>query len=223
MQLLNIIDLTKKYWIFILSVCIVTSVVAALIAQSFIKNVYETSCIMIISNKASSGTGGTINYNDYNLNVNLVNSYRVLCKSNRIIQKVLEKTKLPFTVAELASKISVDSENNTEIIKITAQDTNATTAQTIANSVAEAFEKEIPVIMKVDNIQIVDPARVPTQPSSPNRKAIVMLSLFAGMTFCAVVIALREYLDITVKLEEQLEALAQCPVLVSVPHIRTKN
>lgn len=220
MQLLNLLKLLKKYVVFIISACIITGLVSAWVSVNLIKNVYKTSCMMIISTDISSSSSNTLDYNDYTLNVNLVNSYRVLCKTNRILQKVLDQTNLPFTISELSSKITVNAENNTQLISITAEDSNAKTAEIIANNVAEVFENEIPNIMKVDNVQIVDPARVPTNPTSPNRKLIVLLSLFGCLACCAVLIAARENLDFTVKSEEQLEAVADCPVLTSIPHTK---
>lgn len=218
MELLNLLKLIKKYIIFIICACVVTTLLSGWISINFIKNVYQTSCMMIIGNDISSSSSGTLNYDDYNLNVDLVNSYRVLCKTNSILQKVLDKTKLQLTVSELASEITVNSENNTELISITVENSNALTAEIIANSVAEVFESEIPIIMKVNNVQIVDYARIPTSPTSPNRKFIVLLSLFGCILFCSLVIAAREYLDFTVKSEDQLESIAECPVLASVPH-----
>lgn len=220
MELLNLLKLVKKYIIFIFCTCVVTALVSSWVSINLIHNVYQTSCMMIIGNGISTSSNNTLNYNDYTLNVDLVNSYRVLCKTNSILQKVLDKTKLQLTVSELASEITVNSENNTELISITAQDRDALTAEIIANSVAEVFESEIPSIMKVNNVQIVDYARVPTNPTAPNRKFIVLLSLFGCLLFCALVIAAREYLDFTVKSEEQLEAIVECPVLASVPHTR---
>jgi capsular polysaccharide biosynthesis protein len=217
-ELLNLLKLIKKYIIFIICACVVTTLLSGWISINFIKNVYQTSCMMIIGNDISSSSSGTLNYDDYNLNVDLVNSYRVLCKTNSILQKVLDKTKLQLTVSELASEITVNSENNTELISITVENSNALTAEIIANSVAEVFESEIPIIMKVNNVQIVDYARIPTSPTSPNRKFIVLLSLFGCILFCSLVIAAREYLDFTVKSEDQLESIAECPVLASVPH-----
>lgn len=220
MELLNLLKLAKKYMIFIICACVVTALVSSWVSVNLIKNVYKTSCMMIISSGISSSSNNVLDYNDYTLNVNLVNSYRVLCKTNRILQKVLDKTKLHLTVSELSSKITVNAENNTELISITAEDSNPLTAEIIANSVAEVFKNEIPSIMKVDNVQIVDSARVPINPTAPNRRFIVLLSLFGCLLFCALVIAAREHLDFTVKSEEQLEAIVECPVLTSVLHTR---
>lgn len=220
MELFNLIKLVKKYLIFILCACVVTAFVSCWASVHLLKNDYQTSCMIIIGGGISSRSNNTFDYSDYSLNVNLVNSYRVLCKTDRILQKVLDKTKLKLTVSELSSKITVNAENNTELISITAEDSDPVTAEIIANSVAEVFENEIPSIMKIDNVQILDPARVPTSPTSPNRKLMVLQSLFGCLLFCALVIAARENLDFTVKSEEQLEAVMECPVLTSIPHTR---
>lgn len=220
MQFSHFIRLVKKYFIFIICACLVTGAVSSWVAVHMFKNVYQSTCMLIVVTSVSSNEN-TLNYNDYTLSVNLVNSYKVLCKTNRILQKAIDRNNLNYSVSELASKITVQAENGTELIEISATDNSAVMAKTIANAVAEAFVSELPSIMKIDNVQLVDPARVPSQPTSSNRRPFVLLSLACCLAVCFLIIAAIEYSDSTVKEEAQLEALTGVPVLSCVP--RTKQ
>lgn len=219
MQFLNLIRLVKKYFLFIFCACVATGAASSWVAVHMLKNVYESTCMLIVVPSAS-GNASTLNYNDYTLSVDLVNSYKVLCKTNRILQKVIDQDQLPYSVSELASKITVEAENGTELIEITATDQNAVMAKTIANGVAEAFVSELPSIMNTDNVQIADPAQVPSQPASSNRRPFVLLSLAGCLAVCLLVIAAIEYFDCTVKDESQLEEFTGAPVLSCIPHIK---
>ncbi|MDR3644141.1 MAG: GNVR domain-containing protein [Clostridia bacterium] len=221
MELSKLLKLIDKYKIFILTACLVTALVASWISLQNVKNVYQTSSVMIICDTSNNSTNSSLSYSNFTLNVNLVNSYRVLCKTNRILDKVLQKTGLKLTTAQLASKITVASESETDLIRVTAADNDPQTAALIANTVAQVFESEIPDIMKMDNVQIIDSAPMPTAPSSPNRVFIVLMSVIICLVACAAFIALREALDFTITSEGQLEEILGCPVLASMPH--TKN
>lgn len=221
MELTNLLKLMFKYKFFLIISCFLTVIISSFISVKYVKDVYKASSLMIISSSKNSSANDNMTYSDYTLNVNLVNSYRVLCKTDSILNKVLYNTHLPFSTAQLSSKITVNSESNTEIIRINAKDNDPNVAALIANCTAKVFESEIPTIMKMDNVQIIDEASVPAQPFSPNRKSIVILSLIGCLIFCSVIIALFEYLDVTIKTESQLEDILKIPVLCSMPHIKT--
>lgn len=220
MELKTMLRLVVKYKYFIVISCVLTIIASSFISFRYIKDQYRTSAVMLISSLKNSQNDESLSNNDHTLSVNLVGSYRILCKTDYILNKVLEKTNLPLTAEQLSSKITVDSENNTEIITITAVDTDPNTAALIANYTAKVFESEIPTIMKMDNVKIIDEAPVPASPFSPNRKSILCLSLISCLVFCCSLIALLEHFDVTIKTEDQLETLLEVPVISSIPHTK---
>jgi capsular polysaccharide biosynthesis protein len=68
-----------------------------------------------------------------------------------------------------------------------------------------------------EQFRVLDPARVPAQPFSPNRMRINLLGIAAGLLIGLGVTGLREYLDTTLKTEEDVRLLLGLPVIATVP------
>lgn len=221
-EIKNIVFLAIKRWKIIVAVTIFSTLIIGLVSYFYLKDVYEASSIMIISSPSDTSQLNQLTENQYDLNVKLVNSYSVLCKTNLILNAVLSETKLPLTIDQLSQEITVTSENNTDIIKISVQDTNPNTATMIANALASVFVKEIPSIMKMSNVQILDTAIIPKHPVKPNHKLYIFISAIAGLLIGLFISLLIDYFDVTVKSAEQLEGILNIPVLGTVPEFNGK-
>jgi hypothetical protein len=68
-----------------------------------------------------------------------------------------------------------------------------------------------------ETFKLIDPARLPERPSSPDRPRINMLGMVAGVGLGLALIALLEYRDATFKTDEEITAHLSFPVLAVVP------
>lgn len=177
---------------------------------------YQAYSTIIVSNqktKTVTDASSSLTISDYNLSVSLVDSYSVLCKTNR----VLDQLNLPMTAGQLGSKISVASAGDTEIIHILVIDQDPVLAQNIANTLSRVFQNEVVDIMKMDNVQIIDEAQIHRGSVGPDRIKYVMMGFAAGLVLGIAPAFLLEYLDRPVKTEEQVAAILGIPVLGSIP------
>lgn len=71
--------------------------------------------------------------------------------------------------------------------------------------------------LRTSNIRIADKARVPSSPSSPNKKRNLLLALFLGLLGGVGIAYFLEYLDNSVKTSEDVERTVDLPTLGIVP------
>jgi capsular exopolysaccharide synthesis family protein len=71
--------------------------------------------------------------------------------------------------------------------------------------------------LQSNNIQIIDPAMVPSTPSRPNKTRNIMMAFLVGLVGGIGLAFLREYMDNTVKTPDDVELLARLPSLAVVP------
>ena len=71
--------------------------------------------------------------------------------------------------------------------------------------------------LRTSNVRVVDTARVPVAPSSPNKKKNLLLALFLGLFGGIGLAFLMEYLDNSVKTSEDIERYAKLPTLGIIP------
>lgn len=75
--------------------------------------------------------------------------------------------------------------------------------------------------MKKDTIRVVDKAEAPLFPSKPRKKLNVLLSVVVGLTFGTGLVFFREYMDNTVKTQEEIVRCTNMPVLGMIPYMKS--
>ena len=68
-----------------------------------------------------------------------------------------------------------------------------------------------------EQFQLLDPARVPARPASPNRQRMNLMGMAAGLAVGLVLVGLLEYKDSTLKTDDDLKRVLAMPVLAVVP------
>jgi polysaccharide chain length determinant protein (PEP-CTERM system associated) len=95
--------------------------------------------------------------------------------------------------------------------------------QTYNSLLNRKLESEIAVNMekkqKGEQFRILDPAKLPERPVSPNMNKLLLLSLAAGLGIGAGLIFLLEYLDTSFATPKDIESHLGCAVLAVVPEI----
>ena len=216
--------LWKRLPLIVLLACL-GGVLSGIYSWQFLNNTYQThSTVMVSSTKNSTIISDQqLTSGDYYLNVQLVNSYSVLCKTNRVLDQVILELNLPMSSEQLGSMISVGSVTDTQIIYIYVTGGDPVLTQSICNTLTTVFQKEVVSIMKMDNVQIIDTAPLPLYPISPNRERNVLVGILIGIVLGAIISFAFELLDRTVRTEEQVQEILGVPVLGTMPRIKASK
>lgn len=223
MDIRRVFGIFKKYILLIICVTLIATILTFILTVFVIDKTYQAEAVMIISSHKNTNEIQDLTYNEYNLNLKLVNSYRELCKTDRIMKKVIEEVSIDLQPNELSERVSIVSLQDTEIIKISAKDTNPEMAARITNAVASIFVQEIPAIMQMDNIQIIDYADIPTMPFAPNVVSSTIIAFFLCLILSCSIAMMVDHLDNTLKDREWLEDIIKVPVIGTVPKFESKN
>ena len=216
MDLRDILQIIYKRLWFIILVTLVCIISSGIISFFVLDNIYEASTTLMVS-KTREDQSSNLQYNDILLNQKLVKTYSEIVKSNRVLEKVIEQLDLDMSTGSLRSKIQVNSVSDTEIIRITVEDMDPNFATDLANSIAVVFMGEIGSIMKMDNVQFIDPAKVPISPVKPRPLLNIAISAVMGLMISVFIIFLMEYFDNTIKTVDDIENKLGLPVLGSIP------
>lgn len=215
-QLLNYF---KSKIIYVLLAMSITFCLSSIYVNRFRVPEYTNSTTILL-NQANENT--SINYNDVNLNKQLVSTYGEIIKSKRVLGQVIESLELDLEYKELSSRVAVGEITDTSIIRISVTDTDSELAAEIANMIADVFSKEIVEIYKIENVSIIDSAEASEIPSSASTMKIIGISTIAGAFISLAVIFILFYFDTTIKNEEDIEKATGLPVIGIVPISREK-
>ena len=73
-----------------------------------------------------------------------------------------------------------------------------------------------------EQFEVLDPARLPERPFSPNRERLNLIGMAAGLAVGLALVALLEYRDRSFKTDDEIKAVLQLPVLAVVPLMRSE-
>ncbi|GIN96853.1 capsular polysaccharide biosynthesis protein [Siminovitchia terrae] len=189
---------------------------SGIVSYFVITPIYQSSTQLLV-NQAKSDQP-MVNPGEIQTNLQLINTYNVIIKSPAILDQVSEDLDLGMTVSQLNEKITVQSEKDSQVVNITVQDPDPNKAAEIANQIATVFQKEIVDIMNVDNVSILAKAEVGETPSpvKPRPLLIIAIAFIVGLMAGIGIAFLLEYLDNTVKTEQDVEKLLELPVLGAI-------
>ncbi|MFE4121336.1 YveK family protein [Priestia sp. YIM B13486] len=213
--------LRKRLWLIAL-IAIIAATISAVISFFVLTPVYQTST-QILVNQAKSEQQ-LYNAGAVQTNVQLISTYNDIIKSPAILDTVIEELKLDGSAKSLSGQIQVTSAENSQVALITVQDTNAKRATEIANTTASVFQQKVPKIMNmnIDNVSILSKADLAASksPVKPQPVLNIAIALVVGLMVGIGLSFLLEYLDNTVKTEQDIENILELPVMGVITNIK---
>ena len=208
--------LLKRMWIIVL-ITVLSVATSGIVSFFVLEPEYSTFTTLMLGKPQDYSNQEKIEYNDVLLNQKLVSTYGELAKSRVVSNEVIKNLNLNITPGQLSGKTSVSLVRDTEIIKITVNDYSPVMAAKIANETAKVFMKNVSNIMKIENVQVIDKAEVPTAPFKPNKMMNIAIAGVLGVMVSVFIIFLLEYLDNTIKTPEEVERHLDLPVIGMIP------
>lgn len=219
MELTEVINIIKKRISLILIITILATLTSAVVSLFILKPQYKVDMSVIIGKIQTESAAKTDNYSDVMMYQQMVKTYSMFVKSRVVAEDVIDKLNLNFTVEELQSMVSATPQQNTEFLTITVTSGNPEQAVKIANQFAKSLKEISNNIKKQDNVQILDDAQMPDKPSKPRPLLNIAIAFFLGLMASAGIAFLLEYMDNTIKSQDELEKLLGIPVIGMIPKI----
>ncbi|WP_025025725.1 YveK family protein [Caldalkalibacillus mannanilyticus] len=214
----------KKMWLVLLISVFVTSL-SGFYSIYLVEPEYKASAEILVSQTYDSTEEFYYFRGDIYTNIELINTYNVIIKSPRILDKVIEEYNLDLNYAQLNSSVVVNAVKNSQVMSISVYDRDYNNAVFLANAIASTFQKEIKELMKVNNVHIMAEAKEESNPRpvSPQPFFNMLIAFVIGTMLGIGLIFLLEYLDNTIKTEDDLEQLLGLPVLGTIAKIDEKT
>lgn len=183
----------------------------------------STTLVLASSEDTEKNVNTTITATDITINSKLVSTYSELVKSKNILREVISNLGIQIEEDLLRKHVEVTAVKNTELIEITVEDENPSTAAKIANEIARVFTEKVKEIYNINNVQIVDEAEVAGEPSNINYVKSTILFAGIGLAVAVMYAIVVNMFDTTVKTAEDIEKNFEVPVLASIPMIEKLN
>lgn len=203
----------KKRIRFMVIFTILFVLVSGTLVYFFVPEQYEATATLMISSQ-----GKEVNKANYELDQELVNEYRQLIKSDRVLEKTAQRIFNGADAQKLRMRISASDIRKTNLITLSAQASTAEKAAELANVTSDVLIEEVNHLYQLDNIRVVDPAKVPLEPSRMTIEKVLLFGFACGFLASLIIVLLMEYFDETIRSSEQIAKIFDKPVLGSIPH-----
>lgn len=214
----DIFKTLKKRWKLIMLLTLIAALISGTISYFLLTPVYQSSTQILVNQKQSENQ---LDSTQIRSNIDMINTYSVIIKSPAILEKVIDELELDQSVEQLSQKITINSQENSQVFSLTVQDSNPTKAVEIANTVSATFQKEIKDIMNVDNVSVLAKAEIKDNPTpvKPDPLMNIAIAVAVGLMAGIGLAFLLEYMDNTIRDEKDIETLLDLPLLGSIQKI----
>lgn len=210
----------KKWIALIIILPIIAVAISGAISYFVLEPEYQTFTTLMVGKPKDYISENKLEYNELMLNQKLVSTYGEIVKSRLVTDKVINNLGLEISFEGFRNKVNVNLVKDTEIIKIQVTDNNPMLAAKIANETAQVFMEGVQTIMKVENVQVIDVAQVPSRPISPRKMLNMAIAGVLGLMVSVFIAFLVEFLDNSIKTPEDVEKYLDLPVLGAIPMIK---
>lgn len=215
--------LKKRLWM-IFVITLIATITSGVVSFYFITPQYEAKTELLV-NKENTAQEGAITQQQIDTNRKLMDTYNVIIKTPRILKPVAKEVGMTGKEKTLASIINVAAVKESQVMSVTVTYENPKKAVEIANSVAKVFKEQIVDIMKVDNVQILTEAEYDSTvaPVKPNKTKNIAIAFVVGLMTSVGLAFLLEYMDKTIKTDQDVARKLGLPVLGSISVMNEKD
>jgi capsular exopolysaccharide synthesis family protein len=201
--------LRRRLWLLILNPLIAVAAVTAV--SLWLPPVYEARVAVLVRPAQPL----TVEQGAASLTSDQISrTYASLMTERPLLEKVISDLSLSMSPDDLKASVTVTPEASTTILDVTVRNSDPRLARDIANQLVSDFivqvkqiqkeETQTPNARSSDNLVVVSPAVTPTVPVSPKLYLNIGLAAGAGLLISLLFIFLAEYLDQTIRSDDEL-------------------
>lgn len=210
--------LKKKYKIILISILACVSI-AGIFSFFIIKPKYESK-VKVFIGKEEKATGANYDNTEIQMYQKLLTTYAELIKTEDLVQFAVDKANVDLgdlEVKNILSSLIVTPRSDTQILEIGYKDIDPSRTVLTVQAITEGFIEKSKELIGNGNVKVIQEAKYPTVPVSPNKKMNILISLVLGAMIGVGIVLLLEFIDNTFKNKDDLEKALDLPVLGAIP------
>ena len=217
-QVINLSDIlmaVKRRWKMIVGITLGATILSVVISFFLITPKYEASTKLFIGKQ--QGENENYNYSDVTMYQNLLGTYSQAIQTKDLVQKAIDNSGYNYKVEKVIANMTVATVSGTQIMQVKYKNNDPAIAQRLLDQITEEFIGLSGELVPNGNVKIIETAKLPTAPVSPNKRMNIAIAFILGFMVSLGTVFLLEYLDNTFKTKEQLEKELDIPVVGIIP------
>lgn len=204
----------KKNILLVLVISVLCALIGFVSSMFLINKKYSSEATIYITPKVTEQ--GTIDYNSIQTNSRMVNNYMEILKGETILAKVANQVGME-SYEEVLDTLTISNPENTELISVSSETTDPELSQQIVSLVISTFTEDMMDILNLNNVTIINDAKVNENPVSPSVPRYTILGLAVGLVVSCGYVFITFLFDKRLRTREEAENFLGVPVLATVP------
>ena len=217
---INIIDLLnvmiRKWWVIAISIMICGGG-TYVYTDLFVEPMYRTDGSIYVNCETEAERVDVASSGRMESNARLAVTYVEILRARSFLTDVARDLNNKYSYAQIQNMLTIQPVNETELLKITVEGTNAADVCKIVESILQRAGEQLMTIVKAGTVEIVDEPYVPIVPFSPNKSRNTLFGALAGAVLAVGFLFLMELFDTHVKNADEIRQRYSEPVLGEIP------
>ena len=213
-SLVEIGQVLIKRWKLLLFLPLLAAVLTYMISIYITTPMYVSTSTLIVMPFTETLEGGGVIRHDIASTRQVVQSCKELTLSRESMQRIIGELNLPYTAGTLSGKINITVG---DVTSVSVTDPSPQRAFDINIQVTSLFMEFISDTARLENVQILNPAQVPTAPANQRTNLNVAVALVLALMISVALAFLFEHLDNTIKTADDIQKQIGVPVLGVIP------
>ena len=157
-----ILNILKKGWKLMIIFLLLGAAAAYAISTYFITPMYSSNLSLYVmsSNSANQNTASDINFSS-----RLARTYIIILQESTVREQVANKLHTKISAGQLAGMVSIESVDETEVIKISATSSDPELSAEICNVYGSVAPEVLQRVVKAGSVEIIGKAKASGSPS----------------------------------------------------------
>jgi capsular polysaccharide biosynthesis protein len=212
----HLYQLLKKNIIFIIILAVLGGGIALGYTKLMVKEKYTTAVKLYVYVPNAQATS-TVNMTDISTAQKVVKTHIQLLNTVQFFNDVIDTSELKYSASQLKNMVTFSILDATEVFQVSVVTGAPEESKLIADTIAKIAPETIASFQENATLKIVDAALLPSTPSSPNVSMNIIIGVLLGIGGSAFFVLLKDFLDVTVKSEDDIIEKYNIPVLACIP------
>ena len=222
-DLWKILMIFASRWKLLVGGALAAGVLAFFVTVQFMTPLYRANVKVYVNNINANEKIEYVNASNLATAQQLVNTYVNMIRSDTVLEKVSQSAGLNYSASDIRGMMTAAQIDETELFAVYISHPDPEEAAKIANAIADVAPDEIAYFVEGSSTKIIDYAKVPSAPYTPDPQRNAMMGATLGCMLAAAYVFLDYLLDVRIKDEEDLNSLFELPLLGRIPNFNDSN
>lgn len=218
MELQELWRVIRKRWVLIVVITLVATLTSGVLSKFVIAKKYAATATLMAGAPSTAATASLFTQ-QLVTDQSLVATYATLATSQTVLTQTIDGLHLGLTPLELSGMVKAVPTTNTDLLTVTVTNTSSLWATRVANRIARNTIRLVDHVAGPKALNTVSPAVPSSLPVSPKTKENVAIAFVLGLLVSGGLAFLMEYLDDSIKTEDDITRVLGLPVLGMIPFV----